>query len=48
MCAEFLVPDRLPSEFIEGAYVVDRAAERRLRSTGFPHPITINGELFFS
>lgn len=48
MCAEFLVPDRLPPEFIDGAYVVDPATNHRLRSTGFPHPITVNGELFFS
>ena len=48
MCAEFLVPDRLPPEFIKGAYAVDPATERRLRSTGFSHPITVNGELFFS
>ena len=48
MCAEFLVPDRLPPEFIEGAYVVDRATKRRLLDTGFPHPITVNRELFFS
>ena len=48
MCAEFLVPDRLPPEFIEGAYVVDHVTKRRLRSTGFPYPITVNRELFFS
>ena len=48
MCAEFLVPDRLPPEFIQGAYVVDRATKHRLLNAGFPHPITVNGELFFS
>ena len=48
MCAEFLVPDRVPPDFIQGAYVVDRAAKHRLLSAGFPHPITVNGELFFS
>ena len=48
MCAEFLVPHRLPPEFIEGAYVVDSATKHRLRSTGFSHSTTVNGELFFS
>ena len=48
MCAEFLVPDRLPPQFIGGAYVIDRATKRHLHSTGFPHPITVNRELFFS
>ena len=48
MCAEFLVPHRLPPEFIQGAYVVDRATKNLLLSTGFPHPITVKGELFFS
>ena len=48
MCAEFLVPDRLPPERIEGAYVVDPATKHRLRSTGLPYPITVNEELFFS
>ena len=48
MCAEFLVPDRLPPEFIRGAYVVDIAARNRLRSTGFALSITIDKDLFFS
>ena len=48
MCAEFLVPNRLPPEFIVGAYVVDRTTKRRLGSTGCPHSIIVNRELFFS
>ena len=48
MCAEFLVPDRLPPEFIDGAYVVSVAAKRSLMATGFSLPITISTELFFS
>ena len=48
MCAEFLVPNQLPPEYIMGAYVVDRTTRRRLSGTGFPHPITVNRELFFS
>ena len=48
MCAEFLVPHRLPPKFIQGAYVIDRATKHRLLSTEFLHPITVKGELFFS
>lgn len=47
-CAEFLVPDKLPPEFIRGAYVVNIMAERLLRETGFTLPITIDADLFFS
>lgn len=47
-CAEFLVPDRLPPEFITGTYVVNVTAKRRLRETGFALPITIDTDLFFS
>ena len=47
-CAEFLVPDRLPPEFIKGAYVVNAVAEQRLLEIGFTLPITINADLFFS
>ena len=48
MCAELLVPDRLPPEFTEGAYVVSVAAKRSLLDTGFSLPIAIDKELFFS
>ena len=48
MCAEFLVPDRLPPELIEGAYVVNAATRRLLVAAGFPHPVTVDKELFFS
>ena len=47
-CAEFLVPDRLPPEFITGAYVMNIMAKRRLRETGFTLPIIIDADLFFS
>ena len=47
MCAEFLVPDRLPPEFIEGAYVASVAAKRSLIDTGFSLPVAIDKELFF-
>ena len=47
-CAEFLVPDRLPPEFIEGAFVVNIAAKRHLQEIGFILPIEIDADLFFS
>ena len=46
-CAEFLVPDRLPPEFIEGAYVVHAMAKRSVEETGFVRPVTIEPDLFF-
>ncbi len=47
-CAEFLVPDRLPPEFIEGAYVVNTMAKRSVVETGFAHPVAIEPDMFFS
>ena len=47
-CAEFLVPDRLPPEFIKGAFVVSITAKRYLQKTGFTLPIKIDADLFFS
>ena len=46
-CAEFLVPDKLPPEYITGAYVVNIMAKRLLRETGFALSITIDADLFF-
>lgn len=46
-CAEVLVPNFVPQELIEGAYVVNQKAEQALRSTGFDRPIIINSNLFF-
>lgn len=46
-CAEVLVPHRLPSKWITGAYVLDSAIESKLRQTGFTQTITLNRNLFF-
>ncbi len=46
-CAEVLVPHKLQSQFLIGAYVIDSAAEIRLRQLGFTLPITVNPVLFF-
>ena len=46
-CAEVLVPDRVPAEFINGAYVSCHEAKQKLLETGFDLPIYINSHLFF-
>lgn len=46
-CAEVLVPHRVPTEWITGAYVLDAATESKLRQTGFTQTITLNRNLFF-
>lgn len=46
-CAEVLVPHRVESQFLSGAYVIDTAAERRLLDLGFNLPISIDPVLFF-
>jgi len=46
-CAEVLVPDRIPTEFINGAYVSCSEAEQKLIDTGFNLPVHINSHLFF-
>ena len=46
-CAEVLVPHRVDSGFVVGAYVVDNAAESRLLGLGFALPITTAPMLFF-
>jgi len=46
-CAEVLLPHRVPSAMIIGAYVVDEAAQARLRQTGFALPIAVNADFFF-
>ena len=47
MCAEVLVPDRVDSRFLRGAYVMNGQAEQRLRGFGFSLPVSINPVLFF-
>jgi hypothetical protein len=46
-CAEVLVPHRVESGMLTGAYVVDQAAARRLADAGFRLPIAIDSVLFF-
>jgi len=46
-CAEVLVPHRVESRFLRGAYVIDAQAEQQLRGLGFDLPVTINRVLFF-
>lgn len=46
-CAEVLVPHRVDPARLTGAYVVDAAAETRLRATRFALPIRIDPVLFF-
>lgn len=46
-CAEVLVPKRVPTNMIIGAYVVDDAARARLNQAGFALPIAVNADFFF-
>lgn len=46
-CAEVLVPNRVESRFLRGAYVIDVQAEQRLRGLGFEMPISVDPVLFF-
>ncbi len=46
-CAEVLVPDRLPPEFIRSAYVSCDVGKGRLAAVAPGLAVTINGHLFF-
>ena len=46
-CAEVLVPQRVDSQLLTGAYVVDEAARGRLAGVGFTLPVTTSPVLFF-
>ncbi len=46
-CAEVLIPQRVPPEFLLGAYVGDAASRRRLEAQGFTLPIQVNSDIFF-
>jgi ssDNA thymidine ADP-ribosyltransferase, DarT len=46
-CAEVLVPHRVESSLVIGAYVVDTAAANRLGGLGFRLPVTVDPVLFF-
>ncbi len=47
MCAEVLVPNSIPPNFIFGAYVSCIQSQRRLRDIAPQLPITIDAHLFF-
>ena len=46
-CAEFLVPKRVPTKYIVGAYVSNETSKVELEANGFELPIEINADLFF-
>ncbi len=46
-CAEVLVPHRVDTRFITGAYVVDDAAKSRLEALGLALPVALDPMLFF-
>ena len=46
-CAEVLVPQRVETRYLTGAYVVDHAAKARLDDLGLALPATMNPVLFF-
>jgi hypothetical protein len=46
-CAEVLIPQRIPPEFLLGAYVLNDAAKGRLEGHGFKLPIQVNSDIFF-
>lgn len=48
MCAELLVPDRIPPELIVGSYVSCDAARRTCASNGHPWAASVNPNLFFN
>jgi hypothetical protein len=46
-CAEVLVPDRIPPNYILGAYVSGEAGRERFVALNTGLPVTINAHLFF-
>lgn len=46
-CAEILVKNKVPSEYIIGAYVKNTTAQNSLEEQGFDKPIEINRDMFF-
>lgn len=46
-CAEVLVPNQIPYEYIRGAIVVNEKAERKLKLLGFQKQIIIDPARFF-
>ncbi len=46
-CAEVLVPGRVESRFLRGAYVINAEVGRALSAAGFALPVSIDPVLFF-
>jgi len=46
-CAEVLVPGRVETRFLTGAYVIDDAARDRLKASGLALTVAANPVLFF-
>ena len=46
-CAEILIPKRVETEYIEGAYVKNNQDREKLQKLGFVKPIMINKDIFF-
>ena len=46
-CAEALVPERVPSGYVTGAYVVNEKTLKELQEIGFTLPITVEPDMFF-
>jgi hypothetical protein len=46
-CAEVLVPHRVETRYLNGAYVVDDPAKARIDALGLALPVTTNPVLFF-
>ncbi|HEU5156041.1 MAG TPA: DUF4433 domain-containing protein [Streptosporangiaceae bacterium] len=47
-CAELLIPDRIPSDFLNGCYVCSAGAQRTCRNS-FPEiEVVVNGRVFFT
>jgi len=47
ICAEVLVPDRVNTKYINGAYVSGEEAKAAFEATGAGIPVTVNSYLFF-
>jgi hypothetical protein len=45
-CAEVLVPDRVPPEYLDGVWVAHEAAEAAFEALGLPLPAEVDSHLF--
>jgi hypothetical protein len=46
-CAEVLIPDQIPPEFIVGAYVSSQQTLKRINSLGLGLQVSVNKSVFF-